>query len=85
MKIYYTGIGSKKPYYYDQIQYIMLMRGIFHPDGVYNEDQLTFQHFNLPKDFDNFSLSIWINYGGAKIIPQSWSIDWHSEQIQDLR
>jgi hypothetical protein len=67
MKIFYTGIGASKTNYLLPNDFIALMRRIFHSGGTYWKDQLEFKDFNLPNDFDIFTLNDWIEYSGAEI------------------
>ena len=73
LKIFYTGIGSKKDEH-SEVEFLTIMKNEFTDkdwDKEPNEKkrrQLQYNEWNLPNDFAVFTLLDWIEYSGASII-----------------
>jgi len=65
MFIYYTGIGSIPTGIHNEEEFMQAMR-VFRKQEL-DPDQLIFKAWNLPDDFEKFTLKEWIEYAGAEI------------------
>ena len=65
MLIYCTGIGAITTGIHNEDEFMYAMR-VFRKQEL-EPDQLLFKEWNLPEDFDKFTLKDWIEYSGAEI------------------
>ena len=74
MLVYYTGIGSRYPFIYNEHEFLAIMDAEFTETHWTTRDllacryQLEFRDFDLPNDFKHFSVHDWLDYSGAELI-----------------
>ena len=74
MQIFYTGIGCKTNGIHTETEFVNIMNSVFTnrkwggESKIIFDYQLKFKDFNLPHDFESFTLSDWVEYSGAEYI-----------------